>query len=147
MIGFKIDKSLFFDRAKVVRATDRASRRVLSRFGAFVRQRAKSSIRSRKGKTTSQPGSPPRSHTGLLKRFILFGYDPRKQSVVIGPAPLPSTRGKASELLEYGGTTTLRDQRSGRRRRARYQARPFMGPAFTAEQPKLAPMWRDVIKR
>ena len=140
MIGFRIDKTMFFDRKKVVDATDRASRRVLSRFGAFVRQRARTSIRRRKG--TSTPGSPPHSHTGLLRRLIFFGYDTRRRSVVIGPTALNSAS-EAPELLEHGGTTTL--TRGGKRVRARYRPRPFMGPALEAEQPKLPAMWHNSI--
>lgn len=144
MIGFKIDKAMFFDRQKVIDATDRASRRVLSRFGAFVRQRARTSIRKRKG--TSAPGNPPHSHVGLLRRFIFFGYDRRKHSVVIGPTALAASGGEAPALLEYGGTARIRDPRSGRRRTARYRGRPYMGPALEAEQPKLPSMWRNSIK-
>jgi ribosomal 50S subunit-associated protein YjgA (DUF615 family) len=76
-------KSSFFDRKIVIDAMDRAARNVLSKFGAFVRQRAKSSIRQRK--RASDPGKPPSSHTGVLKDFIFFGYEADRQSVVIGP--------------------------------------------------------------
>lgn len=141
---FRIDtKQMFFDSKKVRRATDRATRRVLSKFGAFVRRTARSSIRKRK--RISRPGEPPSSHMGLLKKFIFFGYEPAKRSVVIGPARLTqSGRGEAPSLLEYGGGTTLK--RRGRRRRARYKARPFMGPAFGKEKPKLPAMWRSSIR-
>ena len=54
---FQAAKQGFFDRAKVKNAADAGTRRVLSRFGAFVRTRAKTSIRKKKG--TSPPGSPP----------------------------------------------------------------------------------------
>ncbi|MGC9455262.1 MAG: hypothetical protein ACP5HU_10415 [Phycisphaerae bacterium] len=138
-----VTKQMFFDAKKVRRATDRATRRVLSRFGAFVRRTARSSIRKRK--RISRPGRPPSSHTGLLKRFIFFGYDTRARSVVIGPARLTQTgRGEAPSLLEYGGWTTLK--RRGRRKRARYKARPFMGPAFEKEKPQLPAMWRSSIR-
>ena len=142
MIRFEI-KQLFFDSPKVVRAVDRTTRRVLSKFGAFVRRTARSSIRKRK--RISEPGSPPSSHSGLLKKFIFFGYDPAKRSVVIGPERLTQRgRGEAPHLLEYGGTGSV--QRKGKRRRAKVRARPFMGPAFEKEEPKLAAMWRDSIK-
>jgi hypothetical protein len=146
MIGFEI-KKMFFDRKAVTSRVDRATRRVLSKFGAFVRTTARHSIRPRK--KISPPGQPPSSHTGLLKKFIFFGYDPRKDSVVIGPVRL-SQRGRgdprnsAPQLLEYGGTTTLK--RDGKRRRARFRARPFMGPAFEKEQLKLPAMWKGSIK-
>jgi hypothetical protein len=134
---------LFFDRPAVVRATDRATRRAFSLFGAFVRRSARSSIRRRK--RTSAPGQPPTSRTGLLKRFIFFGFDPTNRSVVIGPARLNgSGRGDAPSLLEHGGTTTL--LRRGTRHRVRIQSRPYMGPAFEKEQPKLPAMWRDSVQ-
>jgi len=66
MIGMKF-KQMFFTSKAVLSATDRATRRVVSRFGAYVRRAAKSSIRKRK--RISCPGKPPSSHTGLLKRF------------------------------------------------------------------------------
>ncbi|MFI4860257.1 MAG: hypothetical protein ACIAXF_06200 [Phycisphaerales bacterium JB063] len=134
-------KSLFFDRPKVTSAVDKTTRRVLSRFGAFVRRGAKSSIRKRK--SVSAPGSPPSSHTGLLKRLIFFVFDPRRRSVVIGPVGF--RKSEAPELLEYGGSTTV--ERRGKREQANYRARPFMGPAFDQEQPKLPQMWRDAIRR
>jgi hypothetical protein len=147
MIRFEI-KQLFFDSPKVVRAVDRTTRRVLSRFGAFVRRTARSSIRKRK--RISKPGDPPSSHTGLLKKFIFFGYDPAKRSVVIGPERLSQKgRGEAPHLLEYGGLLRQGYAGQGRKQQgnARIRPRPFMGPAFEKEQPKLAAMWRDSVKR
>jgi len=148
MIGVKIDqaKGLFFDAPKVVRAVDRATRQVLSKFGAYVRRGAKSSIRKRK--RSAAAGSPPSSHTGLLKRFIYFGYDPDKQSVVIGPTK--QNRGSSiPETLEHGGTATIVRRRRGKRTttRVKIAPRPFMGPAMDRELPKLPAMWRDSVKR
>jgi len=142
MIGMQITK-LFFDKPGVIGKVDCATRRVLSRFGAFVRTTARHSIRKRKN--PSSPGQPPSSHTGLLKKFIYFGYDPRKQSVVIGPVRLSERgRGEAPHLLEYGGNTTVTQH--GKRRRANIRARPFMGPAFEHEKPKLPAMWKSSIR-
>ena len=141
MIGMKF-KQMFFTSKAVLSATDRATRRVLSKFGAYVRRTAKSSIRKRKA--ISAPGSPPSSHTGLLKRFILFGYDPSKRSVVIGPLRLTrGGRGDAPRALEEGGTTQV--VRRGRKKRVKIKARPFMGPAMEREKPKLPQMWRDSV--
>ena len=142
MIGFDI-KRMFFDRQAVISKVDAATRRVLSRFGAFVRRSAKSSIRKRK--KAAPPGQPPSSHTGLLKKFIFFGYDAARQSVVIGPTRLNQKgRGEAPPLLEYGGKTTLK--RGGKKRRVTYQARPYMGPAFEKEKPQLPAMWRGSVR-
>ena len=142
MIGFEI-KQLFFDRQAVTSRVDPTMRKVLSKFGAFVRRTAKGSIRRRK--KPAPPESPPSSHTGLLKKFIFFGYDPGRESVVIGPTRLDRRgQGEAPSLLEYGGQTTL--VRRGKRARATYRARPYMGPAFEKEQPKLPAMWLDSVK-
>jgi len=139
MIRFEITR-MFFDKKAVRDKVDAGTRRVLSKFGAFVRRTARSSIRKRK--RTSRPGQPPSSHTGLLKRFIFFGYDPRKESVVIGPVRLSQKgRGEAPALLEHGGTGKVQ------KKRVRYKPRPYMGPAFEKEQPKLPAMWRDSVPR
>ncbi|MCC7409956.1 MAG: hypothetical protein IT442_17955 [Phycisphaeraceae bacterium] len=140
MVRMKI-KSLFFDRPAVIGAVDRATRKVLSKFGAFVRTGARHSIRPRK--KISAPGSPPSSHEGSLKRLIYFAYEPARRSVVIGPVPFKE--GQAPALLEYGGRTTL--VRRGKRVRAHFRGRPFMGPAFEREKPKLPAMWVGSVRR
>lgn len=152
-MNFKSALSGFFDRKKVFNAVDKATRRVLSRFGAFVRQTAKSSIRRRK--SISKPGSPPTSWTGLLKKFLFFSFDRSKRSVVIGPARLNKSSNDAPELLEHGGrakrlTRQGRDRngrnRNKRSRSVRYHARPYMGPAFQKEQKQLPKLWRNSVR-
>jgi len=152
-------KRFFFDRERVLKAVPRARRRALSKAGAFIRTRARTSIRKRRG--TSPPGSPPYSHVGTLRKGILFGYDPARESVVIGPVKtnqvffdkhLAPVRGTAPEVLEFGGDIWIlevfkagrwqrADLRSRRRnagleqryRKASIAPRPFMGPALEAE--------------
>ena len=147
MIGVRIDYKMFFDRKSVTDAVDRAKRKVLSKFGAFVRQRAKGSIRKRK--RASRPGEPPTSRTGLLKKFIFFGYDRNRDSVVIGPMRLNQKTGDAPPALEYGGPSRIV---TGRRRRRRVKrivnirARPYMGPAFEKEKAQLGPLWAGSVK-
>lgn len=143
MVGLRFEelKAGFFDRALVRQKVATAERKVLSRFGAFVRQRARSSIKTRSG--TSRPGTPPHAHVGLLRKFILFAYDAERQSVVIGPMLLRSGV-SAPRLLEHGGETMLTTKRE--RRRARYRPRPFMGPAFVAEQSSLPALWKNSVR-
>jgi hypothetical protein len=142
-LSVKAAKGGFFDRSKVIAAMDRATHKALSRFGAFVRQRAKTSIRKRKG--ISPPGGPPYSHQGNIRRFLFSSYDGDRKSVVIGPSRLDSTVDpRALPALEYGGTSTGISK--GKRRSISVRARPFMGPAFAAERPGLAAMWRDSVK-
>lgn len=138
---FQTAKKGFFDRADVQKRVDKATRKVLSRFGAYVRQRAKTSIRKRKG--TSPPGSPPYSHVGLLKKFLFFAYDAQRQSVVIGPT-LIREQSEGPKLLEHGGETVIATKKG--RKQARYRPRPFMGPAFLAEQAKLPALWQNSVR-
>lgn len=149
MIGFKLEdaKGMFFDRKAVMNAVDKGTRKVLSKFGAFVRTRAKSSIR--KSKKAAPPGKPPRSHTGLLKRFIFFVFEPATRNVVIGPAKLNQKDSGAPEVLEKGGMSkVVRGSRRRRRvvRTAAIAARPYMGPAFEAEKKQLPALWANSIK-
>lgn len=146
-VGFAMSqaKGLFFDRKKVRDAVAAAERKRLSQFGAYVRTRARTSIRKRK--KPAPPGGPPHSHLGLLRRWILFAYDPSSHSVVIGPTRLNAV-GNAPEALEYGGVSEVMVGRRKHRKKRRVviKARPFMVPAFEAELQRLDPLWRDSIK-
>lgn len=143
MIGIQLSqaKDLFFDRQAVTNAADRAQRKVFAKFGAFVRQSAKTSIRKRKA--VSQPGQPPSSHTGLLKRNIFFVYSPETRSVVIGPILL-NRQTDAPRILEHGDAVVRR--RRHRRVRVTYAARPFMGPAFEREQSQFPELWQNSVR-
>jgi hypothetical protein len=161
-------KNWFFDRPRVLAMVAARKQRAMGRAGAFVRQRAKTSIRTRK--KPSAPGRPPSSHTGILKRFIFFSYDAARQSVVVGPtktnqvffdAAFRPVTGTGPGALEFGGAVTLlewffagrwqrADLRSRRRlasrptrsRTVRMAARPYMRPAMLAELPKFAGLFR-----
>ncbi|MCL4198366.1 MAG: hypothetical protein KJZ69_12840, partial [Phycisphaerales bacterium] len=89
----------------------------------------------------------PHSHVGLLRRFILFGYDRQSDSVVVGPVGFKASTAPA--VLERGGTTTVTRRRSGKRteRRVRIAARPYMNPALEKERPKLPLLWRNLIRK
>lgn len=157
MIGFdmKAAKGLFFDRSTITDPTIRAKRRVLSRFGAFVRRTAKGSIR--KGKGTSKPGRAPYSHDGSLRNGIVFVYDAAHASVIVGAVRLNKptlaagtfTGDPVPGTLEHGGQTGIVEIRGGQPhvRTVRIEPRPFMQPAFDKEIPKFAEMWKDSIRR
>lgn len=147
----RITPQMFFDRKAVTTAADRAKRAVLSKAGAFVRQSARNLIRRRK--RSARPGEPPSSHTGVLRRFIWFGHDRQRDTVVVGPTLLSAARGGESdgantvpELLEFGGRVTRRDRRTGRRVTRRYGGNPFMGPALEKEADNFPALWRDSVK-
>ena len=140
-------KSLFFDRVTVRKAVDRGKRRALSRAGAFIRQRARTSIRPRK--RSSRPGEPPSSHTGLLRRLILFGYDRQRDSVVVGPVGFK--RSRAPNVLEFGGRTVVETGRARKgqkrkKRTVRIAARPYMRPALEKERSTLPAVWRNSVR-
>lgn len=137
-------KDLFFDRHAVMRAVNKAKRAALSKAGAFIRVTARRSMRRKKG--SAPPGKPPHVHTGLLSRFVYFGYDPASDSVVVGPAGFK--RSTAPNVLEFGGKSEVRTRRRGKvaRRRVTIEARPFMGPALEKERPKLPALWAGSVK-
>lgn len=163
-IEFKLQ---FFDRLVIRDATDRAEKKVLSKFGAYVRRSAKSSIRQRKN--ISEPGQPPSSHKGTLKRLIFFSYDATAQSVVIGPTLFRGKDGSVPLLLEEGGIKHVpvgtwitidhgvsrgkggrfvsgKERVRADGRPLKYRPRPYMGPALQKELPKLPDMWRNSVK-
>ena len=142
-IRFKEAKGMFFDRVLIKNKTDAATKKRLSKFGAYVRQTSRQSIRRRKG--SSRPGQPPSSHTGLLKQFIYFGYDEHRRSVVIGPVTLARKASGVPAVLEYGGNVTIQ-WGNDRGKTVSIEARPFMGPAFEKELSAQASLWANSIK-
>lgn len=151
-------KSMFFDRAAVINDTEKKERAALSQIGAFVRRRARSLIRSRKrnpkrGRRSrlSRPGEPPISWAKPGIKDILFHYDAKSKSVLIGPLQFNSS-GDVPGLLEFGGTQQITESRYAdrqmswqlgewragpvetRQRHVKVGPRPFMGPALEAEQ-------------
>ena len=136
----------FFDAPAVLKAVDAGTIKVLSKFGAFVRRTMKSSIRKRR--KSSEPGKPPSSHTGLLKQFIFFSFDPRNRSVVIGPEKLNAKIGSTPEVLEYGGSNVIATYRKKvvSKHTVSIKARPYARPALEKELPKLPEMWRNSVK-
>ena len=100
--------------------------------GAYVRTVARRKVKP--GKDASQPGTPPHSGTGALKRGILFGLEARRQSVLIGPSV--QFVGESMSAHEFGGAY----------RKERYPKRPLMGPSLKESSPHLAQFWRDAVK-
>lgn len=142
-------KAMFFDRAKVINAIDKATVKALSRAGQIIRRAARASIRE--NHRGSLPGRPPHSHTGLLRRFILYAYESATRSVVIGPAKL-NRAGEAPHVLEFGGQTTMMSHRWVDNRlvhiprRVTIAARPYMGPALEKKRAKLPQEWANSVK-
>jgi hypothetical protein len=168
-----LKSSFFFDSAKVLNTVAAGTRKVLSKLGAFIRRRAKSSIR--KSKQSALAGQPPKSHAGQLRDLIFFAWDAARQSVVIGPIAFKS-QAVVPELMEEGGTVTVSVLQSPTGRKARsqeqaeayralilagkivpaqaikvkvtkkYAPHPFMGPARDAELPSFAGQLRGLTR-
>ena len=111
-------KESFFDRPKVIKALGRAKRKALSKAGAFVRKRARSSLRRRK--KPSAPGSPPSVHSkdNISLKTILFAFDPQAETTVVGPVALnqvnftlASVTTTVPGLHERGETAVIREYR------------------------------------
>ena len=162
-------KESFFDSAKVMAKVNAGKRKVLSKMGAFVRTRARSSMRKRK--RSAAAGAPPSVHAGQLKNLLFFSWDDRTESVVIGTVPL-SGDAVVPGLMERGGELTIpaiapggkratasqaaafkrmiasgaiaRPERTARKT-VKYQAHPFMQPALEAERPRFAEQLKGLI--
>lgn len=153
MIGFKMDladlKKNFFNQSAVISAVSDAKRKVLGQQGAYVRRVARNSIKEAGPGVHAAAGSPPKSHVGLLKKFILFAFDRSNASVVIGPALLDK-RGHAPSALESGGAARVPIHPITAPTRTVWvdttlKPRPYMGPALKASEPKLAEFWKNSV--
>lgn len=115
-VTFKV-KEAFFDRPKVIASLKKAKRKALSKAGAFVRRRARSSMRRRKG--ASPAGSPPSAHSnGNSLKTILFAFQPQSESTIVGPVQfnqvnftVESVTSTVPGLHERGETAIIREYR------------------------------------
>jgi len=174
MIGMR-PKAFFFDSAPVKRAVDRATRRVLSRFGAFVRRTAKKSIRKARQKKISEL-TPEELKSYRMRQAIAKRQGkprPRRPLASSKPGEPPRSRQgllkrliyfgydtyrrsvivgplaagpKAAQQIEYGGSVRITaGPNAGKTKRM--AARPFMGPAMNENLPQLPAMWRDQVRK
>jgi phage gpG-like protein len=112
MIDLKITTALNLE--KIQEAADRAAKGAFARAAFKIRKTAMESIRP--SPTASEPGQPPRTRRGQLRRAILYHAD--VTGAVIGPRE--SIVGSAGEAHEFGGE----------HRGAQFPERPFMAPAL-----------------
>lgn len=132
--------SMFFDSDQVIKQLDRKSRRILSKFGAFTRRTAQTSMRDRK--EPAKPGEPPHAHKRKqLKRLLFFAFDPVTKSVVVGPVKFERTSTAGiPRLMEEGGTVPATAKR---KTPANYRPHPFMKPAFDKNIGWVADAYRE----
>ena len=130
MIGFSIRTQSDVERVK--RKARQGTFRSLSHAAAAVRLTASRSIRRRKG--PSQPGQPPHTRRGQLKRAIRYAVDRVRETAVIGPS------------YEAVADVGMPHEFGGRYRRDRYRPRPFMGPALAKVRDRLPRMWAASVR-
>ncbi|MDE2100055.1 MAG: hypothetical protein KGL39_22565 [Patescibacteria group bacterium] len=135
-------RSQFDDRP----VKNQAKRRLVDmfkRFGAFVRQTARQSMK--KSKKPAAAGKPPAVHKGLLKRLLYFWVDTKNPQLLVGPAKINgAVSPNEPEALEKGGWTRVKDR--GTTRRAKIPAHPFMGPAVAKEKKHLPAIWSRAVR-
>lgn len=91
----------------------------------------------------SEPGKPPRSKKGTLKKHIYFGYDATNDDVVAGSVFFDGQT--TAHLLEHGGRHKFPDE-DGKPVQMTYSGNPFMGPAAEKAAPKIPDFFRDCVR-
>ena len=140
-------KKGFFDWKAVQNDAKRNLYRFLNHIGSYVKQVAKNSMKSAPG--PSEPGTPPHSHIGLIKRHIYSALDTSRDCVVVGPALLegknPWGFNTTPEVEEYGGTFVRIIK--GRARTFNYPQRSFMGAALdkAREGDRIEQFWAAAV--
>ncbi|MGL5097509.1 MAG: hypothetical protein ACRDD1_18120 [Planctomycetia bacterium] len=118
---------------------DAGVKRAFSKYGAYVRQTAKTSMKKRKG--ASAPGTPPNAHKGDLRKLIFFAYDPKMKTVIVGP-----TLFRASGLPTVPETNEKGGVRQGDDGTAIYPMRPYMRPAAARNRPLVSDLLRNSMR-
>lgn len=166
-VGYRMmqSKASYFDRKPIIDKLDKATRRVLSKFGAFVRTRditsmlrhnvprgfgVKTKVSNRDG--VSPVDTPPYPHVGTMVKNVEFSYDEIAHSVVVGPALIVGKTGTRNALhaMEYSGPSLMKSTNratKGQLLPIFVKARPSINPAFEAEKPRLPQMWKDAMDK
>lgn len=137
-IGFKTAIAQF-DPRPILRAIGRKKMQVYNKAAARTRLIARRKVRKRTKNYTPEENKPPRVRNTKFSKYrrgILYAYDRRPDSMVIGPQVISDEN--TAWLFETGGSYSyFRTDSRGRRRRVRAQMRkfPVMGPTATEAIP------------
>lgn len=115
--------------ANVKKASDDAAFRNFGHAAAAIRRSATKSIR--RGKRASEPGKPPRTRRGQLRRAIRF--DGGENDAIVGP--IASIAGESGSAHEFGGPY----------KGDVFDQRPFMRPALIDNLDRFAQSWAGSI--
>jgi len=130
MIGATI--KTMFNSLLVERKAKDGSIQALDHAAAAIRLTARRSIR--RSDKYSDPGTPPNTRKGQLREAILYAVEKDRGAAVIGPTY--DMMGVSATAHEFGGMYMG----------SHYPARPFMGPALEAIQPRLPDFWQGSVK-
>ena len=168
-------KKMFFGREAVTGAVDKASMKVLSKFGAIVRTAARQSIRTARQKPLAELTE---EQLKAYQRAVAIAKKqgkpkPRRPMQSSKPGQPPRSHlGFIKRFLFFGydrdsnavvigparlngvagGPRALESlEEGGQSKNAKgktisVEARPFMGPALAKEQPKLPALWANSVK-
>jgi len=128
----KCEIRVVFDSDAVRNAVRKGGVKSLRQAGAYVRKAARHAVK--KSPKASSAGTPPHTRRGLLKRSLLFGVEPRRMAVVIGPA------------YQFVGISMTAHEFGGMYRRRKYPKRALMGPTLQKTAPNISKMWADSVK-
>ena len=161
----------FFNPETIAKAVDKANKGALSQFGAFVRRRAKSSLRAAPQLRLSQMKPRQRLAYAIRRdRAKRKGEPkPRRPEAISkpgqppllhnhrGPRARPASANPLKNLIFFAYDTARKSVVIGplpfhsmgaeklEHGTGGMQARPFMGPAMLKELPGLTALWRDGI--
>ena len=170
-VGIRDAQGSFFDRASVLRQVDRARARVFSKFGAFVRTRARSSMRPARQKSLSEMS---REEIVVYEERVRYaekhGRDkPKRPAASSAPGEAPRVQlGFLKQFLYFAyddesksvvigpaklnrdgeAPLTLEEGGSVRLwngRTVTIEARPYMRPAFLAETENVPALWAGAL--
>ena len=172
--GFAQVTEMFFDRVAVLNAITKAEARVYSKFGAYVRQRAMSSLRMAGPKARSKMTKKEwqlwhirarraeqrgRDAPPLPDKVSAPGKPPKLHIGLRSRNPLrrmiffahdPAKRSVVIGPYQFRMVGALTGAQlleyGGRATHAEVAARPFMHPAFKKELPGLPLLWRNSVK-
>ena len=107
-------KGFYWNKKAISNAIGKVNTEFLFAAGAFLRNRARGSMKKgqlRDGqRVPSAPGKSPFRWGNQLYDFMLYSFDPATNTMVVGPKHLggqPSGRSATAHVLEQGGTREI----------------------------------------
>lgn len=151
-----------FDASTILWPTNRFVKKLLHRFGGYVRNTQRNSMKRANDpphgpRKRSKPGNPPLRHAANpdIKETVFYYVDPHRKDVIIGMVLL-QTKSRVGEMpmpgvLEYGGEALIYSGRWNRRtghagrtvKVVKVLPRPSAVPAFEKAVKKYLP---DLIR-